>query len=122
MAIESRDGEVTVRIGAISSRPFEDVLKERVRQIAQEGWTAEHDDGHGEGSLSAAASAYALHAYETLSPNRIAKSYPPGMWPFDGEWWKPKNPRRDLVRAAALILAEIERLDRAEARKSGDAG
>lgn len=28
------------------------------------------------------------------------------------EWWKPTNRRRDLVKAAALILAEIERLDR----------
>jgi hypothetical protein len=33
-------------------------------------------------------------------------------------WWKPKDRRRDLVRAAALIIAEIERLDRdAEARE-----
>jgi hypothetical protein len=29
------------------------------------------------------------------------------------EWWKPTNRRRDLVKAGALILAEIERLDRA---------
>jgi len=27
-------------------------------------------------------------------------------------WWKPKGPRRDLIRAAALIVAEIERIDR----------
>jgi len=29
------------------------------------------------------------------------------------EWWKPKDRRRDLIRAAALIVAEIERLDHA---------
>jgi len=34
-------------------------------------------------------------------------------WPWAEKWWKPKNERRDLVKAAALILAEIERLDRA---------
>ena len=28
------------------------------------------------------------------------------------DWWKPKDKRRDLIRAAALIVAEIERLDR----------
>ncbi|AKQ30008.1 TPA: hypothetical protein JI225_05075 [Acinetobacter baumannii] len=27
-------------------------------------------------------------------------------------YWKPKSPRQDLVRAAALLIAEIERLDR----------
>lgn len=38
-------------------------------------------------------------------------------WPWSREWWKPKNPRRDLVKAGALIVAEIERLDRLEAQK-----
>jgi hypothetical protein len=38
----------------------------------------------------------------------------PEMWPWSREWWKPRNSRRDLVRAAALIVAEIERVDRKE--------
>lgn len=33
---------------------------------------------------------------------------------------KPGTPRRDLVKAGALILAEIERLDRIQASKNGD--
>jgi len=33
-------------------------------------------------------------------------------WPWDPKWWKPKDRRRDLVRAAALIIAEIDRHDR----------
>ena len=37
-------------------------------------------------------------------------------WPWSLDWWKPKDPRRDLVRAGALIVAEIERLDRQPAR------
>ncbi|WP_171346570.1 hypothetical protein [Acinetobacter baumannii] len=32
--------------------------------------------------------------------------------PFADTFWKPKSPRQDLVRAAALLIAEIERLDR----------
>lgn len=40
----------------------------------------------------------------------------PPTWPWGAEWWKPKEPRRDLVRAGALIIAEIERLDRREGR------
>ena len=33
-------------------------------------------------------------------------------WPWDEQWWKPTTVRRDLVKACALALAEIERLDR----------
>jgi hypothetical protein len=41
------------------------------------------------------------------------------LWPskWAEHWFKPKDPRRDLVRAAALCIAEIERLDRADAKK-----
>jgi hypothetical protein len=37
----------------------------------------------------------------------------PKMWPWARQWWKPTGARRDLVKAAALLLAEIERIDRA---------
>lgn len=40
------------------------------------------------------------------------------LWPWDREWWKPKDRRRNLVRAAALLIAEIERLDRAEDKEA----
>jgi hypothetical protein len=40
----------------------------------------------------------------------------PPKW--DRDSWKPKDRRRNLVRAAALLIAEIERLDRRET--SGD--
>ena len=85
-----------------------DVLAERQRQISTEGWTPEHDDEHGAGQLAAAAGCYAL----------FSDAYPfakqcPAEWPWDAAWWKPSDYRRDLVKAGALILAEIERLDRA---------
>lgn len=91
-----------------------DVLAERKRQIEVEGWTPEHDDEHGEGELAMAAACYALvstprHATEHLHHKTFSR-----YWPWAPRWWKPKNPRADLVRAGALILAEIERLDRAE--------
>lgn len=40
-------------------------------------------------------------------------------WTWDRSWWKPTNRRRDLVKAGALILAEIERLDRAAPEAEG---
>jgi hypothetical protein len=35
------------------------------------------------------------------------------IWPWDRAYWKPRGPRNNLVKAGALILAEIERIDRA---------
>lgn len=84
-----------------------DVLAERVRQIDNEGWTLGHDDHHGGGVMAAAAGCYAL--FSDSYPNA---GQPPPMWPWEPKWWKPKDYRRDLVRAAALLMAEIERLDR----------
>jgi hypothetical protein len=81
-----------------------DVLAERRRQIEAEGWTPEHDDAHSDGSLGNAAACYAA----TQRPDGMCPAY----WPWKASWWKPNDRRSDLVRAGALILAEIERLDR----------
>jgi hypothetical protein len=94
---------------------IDDVISERIRQEDEEGWTHEHDDQHDSGELASAAAAYCL--YPIKDPGRL--SYEdigsiPAEWPWDQGWWKPKDRRRDLVRAAALIIAEIERLDRME--------
>ncbi|HHK5369866.1 TPA: hypothetical protein ACQT21_001350 [Pseudomonas aeruginosa] len=91
-----------------------DVQAERRRQITAEGWTPEHDDEHADGQMAQAAGCYALHA------GGIGTDWPDGrqngaalFWPWDKDSWKPTTPRRDLVKACALALAEIERLDRA---------
>jgi len=87
-----------------------DVLAERERQKSIEGWTEAHDDTHATGELAAAAACYARLA-------GLERIQPPPSWPWAQQWWKPKDRRRDLVRAGALIIAEIERLDRALKRK-----
>ena len=84
-----------------------DVLAERQRQISAEGWTPEHDDEHGDGSMALAASCYAC---ASAGFDDAARD-----WPWSDDWFKPSSPRRDLIKAGALILAEIERLDRAAA-------
>lgn len=90
-----------------------DVLAERARQISAEGWTPEHDDAHGAGEMARAAATYAQAAAEQASGWDGPFVRCPTSWPWSPEWWKPKDCRRNLVRAAALLLAEIERLDRA---------
>lgn len=94
-----------------------DVLAERRRQVSAEGWTAEHDDEHRDGSLALAAGCYCESAARPVLYGRKggAAFAIPKLWPhgWNRSWWKPRTPREDLVRAGALILAEIERLDRA---------
>lgn len=107
--------------GGVVTDAAREVLAERKRQISAEGWTPEHDDEHEWGELAGAAGYYALHvnARGWVYPER-PEDYQcepaPGSWPWDAEWWKPSSPRRDLVKAGALILAEIERIDRANAK------
>ncbi len=91
---------------------IEDIAAERRRQVEAEGWTPEHDDQHATGELACAAGCYAIHA-GLPDRARVPKGYAPQDWPWSVSWWKPKDRRRDLIRAAALIVAEIERLDRA---------
>ena len=99
------------------SRIIEEIATERRRQIEAEGWTPEHDDSHTSGEMADAAACYAASArWHGIKPLDVC----PSRWPWSRDWWKPKDRRRDLIRAAALIVAEIERLDRLEARKSDD--
>lgn len=103
------------------SKVVDDVIEERQRQIVDEGWSSEHDDEHGNGDMAAAAACYALSASaENSWFHRVRKEAAKELWPWDRKWWKPKNSRRDLVRAAALLIAEIERLDRASAKVPND--
>lgn len=95
---------------AQDSQAARDVLAERQRQVKGELWTPEHDDEHDGEEL-----AFAAAAYMTAEPD----DPPPSVWPWDSNWWKPAGRRRNLVKACALALAEIERLERA-ARARGN--
>lgn len=93
------------------SQALHDVMAERHRQMSVEGWTAQHDDEHTNGSMAYAAAAYAVASIQR--PGTLEQAT--GVYAWTGwakRWWKPRSPRQDLVRAGALILAEIERLDR----------
>lgn len=106
------------------SKATDDVMAERQRQIDAEGWTEAHDDQYDDHSLALAGACYAKHCVGRAwlpscfvdGAERYQADPAPYEWPYSWavEWWKPKDPRRDLVRAAALLIAEIERMDRAE--------
>jgi len=79
-----------------------EVAAERRRQIEKHGWSSAHDDGHTNGEIASAAADYAL-------PGQAPPSW---SWAY-GSKVVDKDPRRtQLIKAAALIIAEIERLDR----------
>lgn len=90
-------------------RAVSDVAIERLRQVHGEGFTLERDDAYTDGQLARAATC--LLILPAGLPRRLQNLH----WPFAQDWLKPGLVRDDLVKAGALILAEIERLDRAEA-------
>lgn len=88
------------------------IAGERARQIFARGWTGDHDDSHTDGELIGAAMAYAAAGWG-WSVNDAAKTRK--FWPWDVENFHPsESPIVNLVRAGALIAAEIDRRTRAE--------
>jgi hypothetical protein len=91
------------------------ILDERFRQVNEEGWTSEHDDTHGNAELSLAACSYVEASLSLLKGVPIAniqvssQSYD---WPWEESWHPSGDPIRNLVKAGALIAAEIDRLQR----------
>lgn len=106
------------------SKAIEDILAERARHVASKEFNNEVADKHYDGGqLSFAASSYADDAGWQLHQKRFGRDpahsdgsrdfgqHPPVVWPWD-DGWMPYPPRVELVKAAAFIIAEIERLDR----------
>lgn len=114
------------------SKAIELIAAERQRQIEKEGWTPEHDASHKRGELAMAAACYAVerpifvqatsYRYPVDETERHADRRLPdvvmsNLWPWAARWYKPKDTLSDLVRAGALIAAEIDRLLAEETRK-----
>lgn len=100
-------------------RALGDLIRERTRQIESEGFTPERDADvwHG-GELANAAACYALNAGTRDEASWASASLGRLLWPWGRDRWKPTTARRDLIKAGALILAELERLDSMEADRS----
>jgi hypothetical protein len=99
------------------------IKQERQRQINKHGYTLEHDDRHTQGELSNAAICYLIS-----DPTRGYYALHDGMdnfldyfWPWSDNEYNPAGFKptpddriRELIKAGALIVAEIERLQRLE--------
>jgi hypothetical protein len=104
------------------------ISEERSRQVVVEGWSPEHDDEHVYGELSRAAACYCLPKNEVdlskLDGVSVYGVSEDGVgWPWESPYKPtPNDPIRQLVKAGALIVAEIERLQRIEAVTLSDKG
>ena len=101
---------------AIMNEAMRLIEVERDRQISSEGYTHAHDDEHNEGQLALLAAGYALSSREQgLGSGPLSTViHVIGLLPYYDLIFKPKDPIRDLTRAGALILAELERRLRAQ--------
>lgn len=109
------------------------IHQERIRQLLDEGFGAAHDDEYARGELVAAADHYAIYARRQISGHEHPDLGMPGNdpqfpgsyygWPWSPEWWRPSDdPVRNLVKAGALIAAEIDRLQRAASKEVVSSG
>lgn len=90
------------------------IAAERQRQIDAEGFTLTHDASYDRRELLDAARAYlgaARFADRFQRPMDTGARQRDTYWPWDESWWKPSaDPIPNLVKAGALIAAEIDRL------------
>lgn len=106
---------------------IDEIASERKRQVEAEGYDAAHDDSHDKGELVLAACCYAAPDRVYVKDDRASGFFFVDPWPwelhydkrrYDGNMVMPNyrnsssRRRKLLVKAAALIVAEIERLDR----------
>jgi hypothetical protein len=90
------------------------IAAERQRQIQYEGYTSEHDR---QGAVTWAAVCYA--APEPVYRKDVRQGGVCFWEPWPPQWWRTEGDRvSQLVKAGALIAAEIDRLNR-EARHGG---
>jgi hypothetical protein len=87
-----------------------DVKRKRQRQVVVHGWSRVHDDTHVEGELARAAIPYIQAT--VLSELGLTLEELQVFWPWPGDFRFVDNPRENLLNAAALLVAELERLDR----------
>ena len=82
------------------------IAAERQRQIDIEGYDAKHDFDEPLNSIVAAAISYAMVDIDQQEAE--------AWWNWDWQHWKPKDRKRNLVRAGALIAAALDKIQTQE--------
>jgi hypothetical protein len=119
-SIDAPIGEAMTQDAAyiLTGEALRAVIAERMEQVEIHGHTLARDAQYQPFDLALAAKAYADAAIDQLTGLTAAAGYDlpqadPDIWPWHPAGWKPGTPRANLVKAAALIWAAIDRLDHA---------
>lgn len=97
------------------------IAAERQRQIEAEGYDSAHDDAHDNGEIAQAATAYTHKAIEQVETGgRTLQSFV--YWPWPDGFKASDTPIPNLVKAGALIAAEIDRLTRTTEKPTDSMG
>lgn len=88
----------------------EAIKRERQRQVIGEGYDDKHDEQHDPKMFLEAAVSYLLSALGRKGDSA-------SEWPFEKEFYKPKDFKRDVERAAALAAAGLDLFYKLEVKK-----
>lgn len=104
------------------TKNWNEIVTERKRQIIEEKYDDAHDDEFTHGELASAAASYALPIRENGQKEKEWNQTLEEIWPFNWKHWKPNDTdegrRHDLIKAGALILAEMDRLKRNQNKRT----
>jgi hypothetical protein len=96
------------------------IRQERNRQI-KKGFDSQHDDQEVNEELARAAAVYVMpERYRNIEISSLPvdeRNLTRVFWPYREEFKMSSNRRKDLIKAAALIVAEIERINRIKNKK-----
>lgn len=81
------------------------IVTERSRQVLHHGYTAEHDTGH-INELVRAAACYLEWAANELEG--VDADVPSPFWPSDWAWKTPSSPEEAIIRGGALAAAMLD--------------
>jgi len=105
----------------VEREALELVAAEREKQTRD--WTPEHDDSHKDGALAVMAAVLAVDGTDAQVADPIGRGSDENHWGLLGKHgYQGTHPNeiRCLVIAAALLVAEIERIQRADAILAGE--
>lgn len=112
IVIRKKDAEA----GAGQQTGIELIAGERMRQIEKEGFDAKHDHEHRNDALAIAGGIYAMpekaRLFTSYGKDGDKENYYPLLWPFEPKMYKPTpdDRKRELIKAGALIAAELDRM------------
>lgn len=126
MSTEAHITPTTLKLASLGALGSELISMERKRQIAHHRYNSNIDDTYLRGDLAAAAVFYAIpqdHELAALARSFWPDSWSPPAYSEDDQKMRGDHPDQfriqDLIKAGALIAAEIDRLARRLGRKEG---